>query len=103
MSTLTSTASVNETGFKAFVKRNPLISMYVVMFMIAWPVMVPQALYSQGIISAPLPLLLEILTGWAPVIAAIAVAAVSAGRAGIAELLGRFRIWRVGAQWYRVA
>lgn len=103
MSAITSNASVNGTGFKAFVKRNPLISMYVIMFMIAWSVMIPQALYSQGIISAPLPIFLEILTGWAPAIAAIVVSAVIAGRAGIAELLGHFRIWRVGVQWYLVA
>ena len=103
MSTLTSVVSTNENGFKAFVKRNPLISMYAIMFAIAWAVMVPQALYSQGIISAPLPVWLEILTGWAPGIAAVIVASIISGRAGVRELLGRFRTWRVGLQWYLVA
>jgi len=103
MSTLTSVVSTNENGFKAFVKRNPLISMYIIMFAIAWAVMVPQALYSQGLISAPLPMWLELLTGWAPAIAAVIVASVISGRAGVRELLGRFRMWRVGVQWYLVA
>jgi membrane protease YdiL (CAAX protease family) len=103
MSTVTSLISTNENVFKAFVKRNPLISMYVIMFTLAWAVMVPQALYSQGLISAPLPMWLELLTGWAPGIAAVVVASVASGRAGVRELLGRFRIWRVGVQWYLVS
>src|SRR6185503_3915566 len=103
MSTLTSVVSTNENGFKAFVKRNPLISMYIIMFAIAWAVMVPQALYSQGLISAPLPVWLELLTGWAPGIAAVIVTSIISGRAGVRELLGRFRTWRVGVQWYLVA
>ncbi|HJR81654.1 MAG TPA: CPBP family intramembrane glutamic endopeptidase [Anaerolineales bacterium] len=103
MSTLTSVVSAHENGFKAWVKRHPLISMYAFLFALAWAVMVPQALYSQGIISAPLPLWLEILTGWAPGIAAVSVAAIASGRAGVRDLLGRFRIWRVGVQWYLVS
>jgi membrane protease YdiL (CAAX protease family) len=103
MTTISAVASTHERGLKAFIKRNPLISMYIIMFTIAWAVMVPQALYSQGLISAPLPVWLELLTGWAPGIAAVIVASIVAGRAGVRELLGRFRVWRVGALWYLVA
>lgn len=103
MSTITSLVSANENGFKVFVKRNPLVSMYTLMFVLAWAVMIPQALHSQGLISAPVPMWLEILTGWAPGIAAVVVASIASGRAGVRELLGRFRIWRVGVHWYLVA
>lgn len=103
MATITSVTSTHESGLKAFVKRNPLTSMYVVLFVLAWAVMIPQALHSQGFISAPVPLWLELLTGWAPGIAAVVVASVASGRAGVRELLGRFRIWRVGVQWYLVS
>ena len=103
MTTITSVASTHESGLKAFVRRNPLLSMYVVLFALAWAVMIPQALHSQGLISVPIPVWLEILTGWAPGIAAVVVTSVASGRAGVRELLGRFRIWRVGAQWYLVA
>jgi membrane protease YdiL (CAAX protease family) len=95
--------STNESGFKSFVKRNPLLSMYLIMFVLAWSVMIPQSLYSQGLLSAPLPMWLELLTGWAPAIAAIVVTSIVAGRAGVRELLGRLRVWRVGVQWYLVA
>jgi membrane protease YdiL (CAAX protease family) len=99
MSTLSIPVS-RESGVKAFIKRNSLLSMYLIMFALAWSIMVPQALYTQGILSAPLPGFLEILTGWAPGIAAVVVSAVVGGRAGVRDLLGRFLIWRVGVQWY---
>jgi membrane protease YdiL (CAAX protease family) len=99
MSTLSIPAS-RESGVKAFIERNPLLSMYLVMFALAWSIMVPQALYNQGILSAPLPGFLEILIGWASGIAAIVVSAVTAGRAGVRDLLRRFLIWRVGVPWY---
>jgi uncharacterized protein len=101
MSTLSMPAA-GENGMKAFIKRNPLLSMYLIMFALAWSIMIPQALYSQGILSAPLPEILEILTGWAPAIAAILVSAALAGRAGVLELMRRFLIWRVGIQWYLI-
>jgi membrane protease YdiL (CAAX protease family) len=91
-----------ENNIKSFIKRNPLISLYLIMFALTWSIMIPQALYSQGVFSAPLPEFLEILTGWAPGIAAVLVSAVVAGRTGIRELLRRFLIWRVGLHWYLV-
>jgi membrane protease YdiL (CAAX protease family) len=103
MSAITSNLTSNETGLKAFVKRHQLISMYILLFVLAWSVLIPQALYSQGWLSAPLPAFLEILTGWAPGIAAVVVTLLVMGRAGVRELLGRFLIWRVGLQWYLTA
>jgi membrane protease YdiL (CAAX protease family) len=87
---------------KTFIQRNPLSSMYLIMFILAWSVMIPQMLYSQGILAKPLPEFLEILVGWAPGIAALVVSGILAGRAGVRDLLRRFLIWRVGIQWYLV-
>ena len=101
MSTLTIT-TLQENGLRARILRNPLASMYLIMFVLAWSIMIPRAMYSQGILSAPLPEMLEILTGWAPAIAAILVSAALAGRAGVSELLRRFLIWMVGIQWYLI-
>jgi len=103
MSVITSNLTSNETGLKAFVKRHQLISMYILLFVLAWSVLIPQALYSQGLLSAPLPAFLEILTGWAPGIAAAVVTAIVVGRSGVRELLRRFFIWRIGVQWYLTA
>src|SRR5687768_18521467 len=82
MSTMTGTMP-KENSLRLFVKRNPLLSMYIIMFTLAWSIMIPQALYSQGILSTPLPGFLEILTGWTPAIAAIVISAVLAGRSGV--------------------
>jgi membrane protease YdiL (CAAX protease family) len=101
MSNITGTLST-EKGVSAFIKRNPLISMYVIMFTLAWSVMIPQSLYSQGVLSEPIPELFEILTGWSPIIASILVTVVVAGRVGVRELMRRFLIWRVGFRWYFV-
>jgi membrane protease YdiL (CAAX protease family) len=100
MTSVSSLAPATENGLTAFIKRNPLLSIYTIMFTIAWSIMIPQALYSQGVLSTPLPGFLEILIGWSPAIAAIVVSAVLAGRAGVRTLLGRFLIWKVGARWY---
>jgi len=102
MSAVTSTLSSERRGITGFIKRNPLLSIYIIMFGIAWSVMIPQALYSQEILSAPLPEILEIFTGWSPGIAALIVSAIAAGRSGVSEVFGRFLIWRVGFKWYLV-
>src|SRR5688500_12504062 len=101
MYTMTETTP-KENSLRLFIKRNPLLAMYIIMFTIAWSIMIPRALHSQGILSTPLPGFLEILTGWSPAIAAIAISAVLAGREGVRALLGRLLIWKVGARWYLV-
>ena len=84
------------------IKRRPLAAMYIIMFSIAWSVMIPQALYSQGMLSAPLPVFFEIFIGWAAGIAALIVSAIVAGRAGVREIFGRFLIWKIDLKWYFV-
>ena len=103
MSTITTNLTSPETGLRSFVRRHQLISMYILMFVLAWSVMIPQALYSQGLLSAPVPAFLEILTGWAPASAAVVVTAMVAGRTGVRDLFKRFLIWRVGVRWYLLA
>jgi membrane protease YdiL (CAAX protease family) len=101
MATITSTASTHESGLKAFIKHNPLISMYALLFLLGWPVQILDALASHGLAPRP-PAILTIATGLTPAIAAIIVTAVLAGRAGVKNLFRRFLIWRVGVQWYVV-
>jgi membrane protease YdiL (CAAX protease family) len=68
----------------------------------AWPGLIWEALYSQGLVASQSPLILSLLIGWVPGIAAAVVTAMLAGRAGVRDLLRRFLIWRVGVQWYLV-
>jgi membrane protease YdiL (CAAX protease family) len=73
------------------------------MFVLAWPEMILEALYSQRLITIQPSVILSFLIGWAPGIAAVVVTAIIAGRTGVRELLSRLLIWRVGHQWYAVA
>lgn len=100
MSAINSSSTTSEISLKMIIRRHPLLSMYAVMFTLAWSVMVPQALYSQGVLSEPLPILLEFLIGWAPGVAAIVITAVLAGGEGVRRLFWRFLVWRVGVQYY---
>ena len=103
MSTVTSILETHENSFKAFVKRNQLLVMYVLMFILAWPGLIWEALFSRGLVPIQSPLLVSILTGLGPGIAAVTITAISFGRGGVKDLLRRFLVWRVGIQWYAVA
>ncbi|MGE5378936.1 MAG: CPBP family intramembrane glutamic endopeptidase [Bacteroidota bacterium] len=103
MTTISSVASQPRSGLKGLSRRHPLLGMYGLLFLLTWPGLILEALVSRGRIASQPPLLLTLLTGWGPGIAAVTVSAVLAGRAGIQELLSRFLIWKVGVQWYLAA
>jgi membrane protease YdiL (CAAX protease family) len=102
MSTVPSVVSLKEPGLKSLIKRQPLLSMYIILFVLGWSGLILQMLISQGVLTVPsaIAFVVEVVTGWAPGIAAILIAAVIAGRVGVRDLLRRFLIWRVGLQWY---
>jgi uncharacterized protein len=77
----------------AFVKRHPLIAFFVLAYALTWP-LIPLVSVSP---------LWGFPAVFGPALAAIVVAAVADGRAGLRDLLGRVARWRVGARWYAVA
>jgi CAAX protease family protein len=105
MSTVSSVASLKESGLKALIKRQPLLSMYIILFVLGWSGLILQMLISQGSLTVPsaIAFVVEVVTGWAPGIAAILITAVITGRVGVRDLLRRFLIWRVSLQWYILA
>lgn len=102
MTTISTMASTDESAFKRFVRRHPVISVSILMLMFAWPGLIWEALYSRGLVPTQSPIILSLLIGWVPGIAAVVVTAILAGRAGVRDLLRRFLIWRVGFRWYLV-
>ncbi|HSL30798.1 MAG TPA: CPBP family intramembrane glutamic endopeptidase [Anaerolineales bacterium] len=102
MTTISSFAPTAENRLVAFVKRHPVIAMSILTLVFAWPGLIWEALYSQGLVASQAPFILSLMIGWVPGLAAVAVSAILAGRAGVRELLGRFLIWRVGMKWYIV-
>lgn len=106
MSTLESISSarqLNESGLMTWLKRHPIIAMVALMYLLAWPKLIAEATDSYGLTHLHLSSLLDILTGWAPGIAAFTITALVQGRPGVVELRRKTFRWRVGARWYAVA
>ena len=101
MTTISSLATT-ENSLVAFIKRHPVVSMSIMTLVFAWPGLIWETLYSRGLVVSQSPIILSLLIGWVPGIAAVAVTAMLAGRAGVRPLLRRFLIWKVGVQWYLV-
>ena len=76
------------------IRRYPLISFFVLMFVLSWW---PWPLYAMGVPWATSPM----LPG--PLLAALIVIPLTQGWAGLRELGLRMIRWRVGWRWYAVA
>jgi len=96
MSTVSSVSTMNESGLKALIKRQPLLSMYIILFLLGWSGLILQVLDSQAVLSMPSPVafIVQILTGWAPGIAVVLITAVIAGRVGVRDLDRRLLVLR---------
>ena len=77
----------------AFVKRHQLVAFFVLAYALTWP-LIPLVTVSP---------LWGFPALFGPALAAVIVAALTDGRAGLRDLLGRLVRWRVGARWYAVA
>lgn len=84
-------------------RRHPLVSFFVIAFALAWVIEVPLALSANGV----LPKLPEPIAGlviaaatFAPAASAFIMTGLIDGKPGVARLLRRLVLWRVGIQWY---
>ena len=105
MTTISSVASVPESGLKAFAKRNPLIAYFILAFALMWVFVIPIMLSQRGlaIISLPDPLIeifLLVATFSGPLPAALIMTTLMDGREGRRKLLRSMFQWRVGLVWY---
>jgi len=79
-------------------KRYPLLSFFILAFAFSWPIMIVDALGSQGVLGFRVPLLL-VLMGYGPTLAALFVNGFTQGKAGIRAWLRPLLVWRVGILW----
>jgi uncharacterized protein len=77
------------------IRSRPLLAFFVLVFAITWAVWVPRA---AGV---PVGVVGQLWT-WTPAVAALLAAALTGGRAAVAELGARLVRWRVGWRWYAV-
>jgi membrane protease YdiL (CAAX protease family) len=69
-------------------------------YTISWSFQLPLALEAQGMIRAQIPYWLHYVASFGPLLSALIVVAITEGRTGIRQLLGRLLKWRVKRVYY---
>ena len=77
-----------------WIRRHRLVSFFVLAYVIAWG---PWPFYAAGMLPEPM------FPAIGPLVAALVVASITEGWAGLRELGSQIIRWRVGWQWYAVA
>ena len=85
------------------IKKHPLASFFALAYGISWLIEFPLALQARGIIQQIFPVSLHYLAGYGPLIAALIVTGVVAGKDGIRKIWGQMTRWRVRLFWWFVA
>jgi uncharacterized protein len=94
------------TPFVRWIKNHDLLTYFVLTFLITWGCWITVILTLPGRDIknlTPVGMLMEYIGLWGPALAAILVAAVTRGKAGMKALFGRLLIWRVPGKWYLLA
>ena len=95
----------------ARIRRHPLIAYFMLAFVGTWAFWLPMALqrdtHALAVLQITIPPMVQLvafmLGVWAgPLLAALTVTLVTAGRSGVRQLLWRCVDWRVGLHWYLV-
>jgi membrane protease YdiL (CAAX protease family) len=94
--------SQSTAGVSSWIRRHPLLTLFALVYLFEWIILIPLALSSQGLFPQ-VPAILGLAGGWGPALAAIIVTGITEGRKGVRTLFARFLIWRVGIQWYIIA
>ena len=74
------------TSDQTFAGRNPLITFFLLVFMLTWPFLILDALGSHGIFPFRLNIPLLILTGYMPTLAAVILTGLTKGKEGVRAL-----------------
>ena len=90
-------------GVVTVFSRYPVATGFILMFALTWPLELGLAAQSRGLLPFQIPPVLAPFVGLGFVAAAIIMSALVDGTAGVAALLRRLLIWRVGWMWYAVA
>ncbi|MCL4250064.1 MAG: CPBP family intramembrane metalloprotease [Anaerolineae bacterium] len=87
------------------IKRHPLVSFFVIAYVIVWVFSIPSIAISQGWLDPAYSGLraINIISNFSPAIAAIVVTAVVQGRSGVRALLSRLRSSGIPIYWYAAA
>lgn len=88
---------------RTWIQKHQVITLFILIYILEWSVLVPAALDSNGLLPFHIPKLVEFAVGWAPGIAAVTVSGIVGGRQAVGDLLRRLLRWRVNIGWYITA
>lgn len=83
-----------------WIKRNSIISYFIIVYAISWSFEIPLALVYQGIVSVQIPMWLHYVAALGPFSAALIMTSLTEGRSGVCHLVARIFKWRVGVRYY---
>ncbi len=81
------------------IKRHPVVVYYSLAILLSWMVELPLVAIRQGWVNWNIPFSVHYLAAFGPMLAALAVTALTGGKAGMKELWKRITRWRVGWKW----
>jgi membrane protease YdiL (CAAX protease family) len=86
-----------------WMKRNPVISYFIIAYAVSWSFEIPLALSYQHIISVQIPMWLHYFAALGPFSAALIMTFLSEGRSGLRNLVVRIFKWRIDIRYYAFA
>lgn len=99
----TSVLISNPQKTNSLVRRYPLPVFFALVLGLTWPFMIWDALASHNILPFRLSLPIMLMQSYMPTLAAVIVAGLLKGKAGIRALFRKLLIARVGLRWYAIA
>jgi membrane protease YdiL (CAAX protease family) len=93
------TAIRPQTGLRQLVARHPLVTFFVLCYALSWTLWIPIVVLRDAI-AGPVSTLALVVGSNVPSAVAIFLTAVSRGRHGTRQLLGKLLIWRIRPRWY---
>jgi uncharacterized protein len=83
-----------------WIKRNSVISYFIIAYLVSWSFEIPLALIHQGIISAQIPMWFHYFAALGPLSAALIMTFLTDGRSGLCNLVARIFKWRLDFRYY---
>jgi len=83
-----------------WIKRNSVISYFIIAYAVSWSFEIPLALLRQGIISVHIPMWLHYFASLGPLTAALIMTSFIEGRSGLRNLIARIFKWRIDVRYY---
>ena len=83
-----------------WIKRNSLITYFIIAYAVSWSFEIPLALLKQGMISWSIPMWLHYFAALGPFMAALTMTFLTEGRSGLRDLITRIFKWRLPVRYY---